>query len=274
MTSARSASSVVRRRQPLSSTLYDEEYYLTSCEGYQEFLDGEGRQLSRRLAASFAIAAVRPGMKILDIGSGRGEIVRHCARLGADAYGLDYSAVANRLAGQLIGAEPGAAGRMGIIQSDAKAIPFASRLFDRVLMFDIVEHLYPWELHRSLLDARRVLRDDGRLIVHTAPNRWYDRYAYPLVRLYRTLTGDGDNYPRNPRELVPVNLSVHVNEQDILSMRRALDHAGFSSKIWLDSPVQDRKEGPIVAALRSVAFNAPPLRWFFEREVFAVAAKR
>jgi len=274
MTSARSASSVVRRRQPLSSTLYDEEYYLTSCEGYQEFLDGEGRQLSRRLAASFAIAEVRPGMKILDIGSGRGEIVRHCARLGADAYGLDYSAVANRLAGQLIGAEPGAAGRMGIIQSDAKAIPFASRFFDRVLMFDIVEHLYPWELHRSLLDARRVLRDDGRLIVHTAPNRWYDRYAYPLVRLYRTLIGDGDNYPRNPRELVPVNLSVHVNEQDILSMRRALDHAGFSSKIWLDSPVQDREEAPIVAALRSVAFNAPPLRWFFEREVFAVAAKR
>ncbi len=95
MTSARSASSVVRRRQPLSSTLYDEEYFLTSCEGYQEFLDREGRQLSRRLAASFAIAEVRPGIKVLDIGSGRGEIVRHCARLGADAYGLDYSAVAS-----------------------------------------------------------------------------------------------------------------------------------------------------------------------------------
>jgi len=261
------------REQPLPSSLYTEDYFLTACEGYQEFTETEGKELSRRLSEAFAVAEVRPGMRVLDIGSGRGEIVRHCARLGADAYGVDYAAAANRLARQLIADEQGAAGRMGVAQADAKTLPFPAGRFDRVLMFDIVEHLHPWELHRALSDARRVLRDNGRLIIHTAPNRWYDRYAYPLVRLYRTLAGEGDNYPQNPRELVPVNLHVHVNEQDILSLRRALRQAGFWGEVWLDSPPQNRQEGSLLAALRTVAFEFPPFRWFFEREVFAVAGK-
>ena len=73
--------------------------------------------------------------------------------------------------------------------------------FDRVLMFDIVEHLHPWELHQALLQAHRVLSPQGRLIVHTAPNRWYDQFAYPVVRLARRLMGQGERYSRNPRLL-------------------------------------------------------------------------
>jgi len=261
------------QQAPLTSTLYDEDYFLTACEGYQEFIQTQGRQLSRRLAETFAVAEVRPGMKILDIGSGRGEIVLHCAQLGADAYGVDFSAVANRLAQALLSAEKDTPGATGIAQADAKVLPFPSQCFDRVLMFDIVEHLHPWELHQAYLDVGRVLKDDGRVIIHTAPNRWYDRYAYPFVRLYRRLSGEGSNYPKDPREITPANKHVHVNEQDILSMPRALRRAGFWSTVWLDSPPQTVQEGPLLAALRALAFEVPPFRWFFEREVFAVAQK-
>lgn len=261
------------RREPVPSDRYDEEYFLTSCEGYREFIESEGEALSRRLEEAFAVAEVQVGMQVLDIGSGRGEVVRYCARLGADAYGIDFAPAANRLARQAIAAETVAVGRMGIVQGDAKRLPFCSERFDRVLMFDIVEHLYPWELDQAFLEAHRVLKDDGRLIIHTAPNRWYDRYAYPLVRLYRTLTGDGEVYPKNPRELIPANLYVHVNEQDILSLSRALRRAGFQSRVWLDSPPQKRQEGALLAAMRVVAFGIPPFRWFFEREVFAVGRK-
>jgi SAM-dependent methyltransferase len=260
-------------RESTPSARYDEEYFLTSCEGYREFIESEGKALSRRLGEAFAVAGVRAGMQVLDIGSGRGEIVRFCARLGAHAYGIDFAAAANRLAGQAIAGETEAAGGMGIIQGDAKKLPFRSALFDRILMFDIVEHLYPWELTQALAEAHRVLKDDGRLVIHTAPNRWYDRYAYPLVRLFRTLTGDGETYPKDPRELIPVNVFVHVNEQDILSLPRALRRAGFRSQVWLDSPPQKRQEGAVLAAMRVVAFGIPPFRWFFEREVFAVARK-
>jgi ubiquinone/menaquinone biosynthesis C-methylase UbiE len=258
----------------LPSTLYTEDYFLTACEGYVEFVETEGQHLSRRLASAFEVASVEPGMVVLDVGCGRGEILRHCARLGADAYGIDYASAAVGMSRDLIARVDDASGQMGVAQADAKRLPFPSDYFDRVLMLDVVEHLYPWELHEALLDVRRVLKPEGRLIVHTAPNRWYDAYAYPLVRTVRRLMGQGGQYPKDPREFgVAVNQDVHVNEQDMLSMRRTLRKAGFRGKVWLDTSPQQRDESAILAALRHVAFVWPPFRWFFEREVFAVASK-
>ena len=105
-------------------------------------------------------------------------------------------------------------------------------------MFDVVEHLHPWELDACLTEVRRILKPGGQIIIHTAPNRWYDAYAYPIVRQLRRLMGQGAKYPANPRALnVAINTEVHVNEQDLLSMRRALRRGGYGNiRVWLDSP--------------------------------------
>jgi ubiquinone/menaquinone biosynthesis C-methylase UbiE len=265
-----------RRPAPVAQELYTEEYFLTACEGFEDFLNSDGENLSRRLKAAFEYAAVEPGMKVLDVACGRGEIVRHCAQLGADAYGFDYAHAAIRLSRKLLARDRDQThGVMAFVQAEAKLFPFPDGVFDRVLMFDIVEHLHPWELHTMLLEASRVLKEGGRLIIHTAPNVWYDRYAYPVVRLFRRLTGSGSLYPANPREfLVEHNLDVHVNEQSLFGLRRTLGRAGFKGHVWLDSPPQDRQENFILAALRRVLFSWLPFRWFFEREVFAVAQKQ
>lgn len=271
-----------QEKKSLPSTLYTEEYFLTACEGFDEFIASEGQHLSRRLNDSFLIAEVTPGMRVLDVGCGRGEIVRHCLRLGIEAHGIDYAAVATQMTREVVLAEQSELAKenqgeklppVTICRSDAKQLPYPTNYFDRVLMFDVVEHLYPWELHEAMLEVRRVLKPNGRFIVHTAPNRWYDLYAYPWVRRIRTLMGQGKNYPADPRAITPVNQDVHVNEQDILSMRRVLRAAGFVDiNVWLDSPPQNRQENKIMALLRHIAFELPPFRWFFEREVFAVAS--
>jgi SAM-dependent methyltransferase len=247
--------------QPVRPERYDEAYFLGSCEGYEEFLSNAGAHLSRRLHQAFEAAEVAPGMRVLDVGCGRGEIVRHCAGLGIRAYGVDYAPVALRMAQD--------AG--DVYQADAKWLPFPTAFFDRVLMFDIVEHLHPWELDQALAEARRVLCHDGRLIIHTAPNAWYDRHAYPVVRWVRTLMGQGGKYPQDPRAVIPHNLDVHVNEQSVVSLWRVLRRAGFRAQVWLDTPPQNRQEGWVLQIARHVLFNWPPFRWFFEREVFAVA---
>ena len=258
---------------PVSARLYTEEYFRTACEGFDEFNASEGEQLSRRLRAAFELAEVLPGMRVLDVGCGRGEILRQCAQLGAFACGVDYAPVAMQLARRVVTALDPLQGHIALGQANAKQLPFAGASFDRVLLFDVVEHLHPWELQAALLEVRRVLKPEGRLVIHTAPNVWYDRYAYPLVRLLRRLMGQGAHYPQDPRQfLVDANEHVHVNEQSLLSMHLALRRAGFRGRVWLDSPPQNRDETLPLALLRRLAFDVPPFRWFFEREVFAVAS--
>ena len=255
----------------LPSTLYTEEYFLNACEGYEEFVESQGERLSRRLSEAFAYAAVEPGMKVLDVGCGRGEILRHITRLGARAYGVDYAEVAVKLSREATQNEPTP---IGVYRTDAKRLPYPDGAFDRILLFDVVEHLYPWELNAALADVYRVPKPGGMIVVHTAPNRWYDRYAYPIVRFVRRL--QGQQYPANPRALnVEANVEVHVNEQDIRSLRRYLRRAGFRKvKVWLKSPPQNRRENVVFRVVRHVMFNWAPWRWFFEREVFAWGVER
>jgi ubiquinone/menaquinone biosynthesis C-methylase UbiE len=221
---------------PVPPTIYDWAYFLTDCGGFREYALSGGSLLEARLARMLDLANPAPRMRVLDLGCGRGELALHAALRGAEVVAVDYAEAALALASAtLAGAPDEARRRVRLLRADAKALPFADRSFDRALVSDVVEHLHPWELGRAFSELARVLRPDGRLVVHTSPNRLHLALAYPSARLWARFRGR--RLPANPR--TPYERLVHVNEQDPWGLYRQL-RAHFVAALWLEPPDRAR----------------------------------
>jgi 2-polyprenyl-3-methyl-5-hydroxy-6-metoxy-1,4-benzoquinol methylase len=181
----------------LPSSLYGRDYYLEVCGGYEEFLRGT---VAQRLQQAFSIGRLVPGLRVLDLGCGRGELAAMCADAGCEVWAVDYSHEALQLARTRID------GMVHLARMNATEIAFPDSSFDRVFLIDIIEHLYPEELRIVMREVGRVVRPDGLVVAHTAPNAWLIRPIYMIAGL---LLGWG----RHP---------YHVNEQSIRSLARGL----------------------------------------------------
>lgn len=230
---------MTKQPESVSPEAYDRSYFLDHMDGAEVFVRTGGRDLTPRLAFAFELASIKPGQRILDLGCGRGEVAGQCSKHGACAYGLDFSRAALEIASQVRSATVEAGQCLNFERASALKLPFAGQAFDTVFMLDIVEHLYPDELLVVLREVRRVMRPNGRLIVHTMPNADYYRWGYPLYRWLMSLVGK--HLPLDPRERW-YRGETHVNIQSPGALRRILDAAGFASpQVWLqplDNPPQ------------------------------------
>jgi SAM-dependent methyltransferase len=262
-----------RQPQPVDAALYDTTYFLDGCDGYKEFVATGGRVLPDRLAKVLKYTDPKPGMRILDVGCGRGESLVWLAYQGVEAWGLDYAVDALRLAAQAVQAL-GLEGseRCRLLAANARHLPFVPKVFDRVLMLDIVEHLHPWELEQALSEIWRILRPGGKLVVHTAPNLWYYRFGYPLFRIFERLRGV--RLPKDPRQRFRYHTLMHVNEQSPLSLRRVLQRRGFCSRVWLLRGAADvgGHAGQVAQVVNLVQW-LPVFRWIFRNHIVAIAEK-
>lgn len=284
---------------PIDSSTYTEEYFLTAVEGHEQFRETGGRALSPRLARALALAQPGPGQRLLDIGCGRGEVVRQSAGRGACAVGIDYAAAATKLARTAPG---GAEGRWAVVRMDATQLAFPSEVFDVALMLDFVEHVYQADLERSFREAHRVLKPGGRLIIHTSPNRlfedvvyrWYVRNVHRLalaagrrLRLTKSFFNPWvlPTEPTPPRNTFERQL--HVNPQSAGSLRSALRRAGFRvcrvdfwelpSKPFFPAhmPWHNRMLG-VLDAVRYLrpASRWPPLNRLFSNHIWVLAVRQ
>jgi len=263
----------MNKRIPVSSDEYDETYFLTCCEGYHEYIDSKGKNLSTRLQQALDSADIKKGMKTLDIGCGRGEMISHCAMKGALAYGLDYSKAPVELSKDCVKTVLGNdySNKTALIQADATRLPFKTNSFDSIFMLDFVEHLYQDELIMAMNEVNRVLKPDGKIVIHTQPNKWYFEYGYSIYRLICKLK-DGKWLPKNPR--TEYAKKMHVNEQSILSMHLLLGKTGFIKKIWLSPPIFQYQGNNRIIQLIFRSLYHYPLKAIFSNEIYAIAEKR
>jgi SAM-dependent methyltransferase len=195
---------------------------------YDDFVQTRGQRLRPRLARSLDLANLRSGLRLLDLGCGRGEVAVHAALRGTSVVALDYSPDCVRLTREAVALmTTDAALDVDEVLADATALPFPDASFDRITMLDVVEHLFPWQLDLTMREVRRVLKPDGYAVIHTVPNRWALTIGYPMLRALRP------SLPEDPR--TDYEHEVHVNEQDIVSLGRTLRRAGLKSRVWLEN---------------------------------------
>ena len=267
---------VVNDCQPVSHEEYDEKYYLTDCGGHHNFVDYHGLKIDERISRSLKLANIEPDMTVLDVGSGRGEIVLHCALNKATAIGIDYSTDATKLAASLRNKYKNVSNAMFFMRGVATKLPFKNATFDRIFLLDLVEHLHEQELEDLFKNLSAIIKDEGIIIVHTAPNKLYYEYGYKLIRffLYMLKGVKLENDIRSDYEK-----KMHINEQTSKHLGKLLKKSGFGFKIGLfntshaDLLIKEHLKHPLLYKAINSIINWPPLANIFCRDIYAVAWK-
>jgi len=117
----------------------------------------------RMTEATLAAVAPRPGERILDVACGRGIDAVRLARQGGQLFGLEPSATMAQKANEwLAGPEP----FVRIARGLAEALPFADRVFDKVVCKGAIDHFV--SIERTLSEMARVCKPGGRIIISVA----------------------------------------------------------------------------------------------------------
>jgi demethylmenaquinone methyltransferase/2-methoxy-6-polyprenyl-1,4-benzoquinol methylase len=173
-------------------------------------------------AFTVAQAAVRPGMKVLDVAGGTGDLARAFARrVGptGEVWLTDINASMLTVGRDRLTDD-------GLIQPvalcDAEKLPFPDAYFDRVTVAFGLRNMTHKAL--ALAEMTRVLRPGGRLYVlefskvckPLAP--FYDLYSFQVLpRLGAKVAGDAESY-----RYLAESIRMHPDQQTLASMMESV----------------------------------------------------
>ena len=179
-----------------------------------------------RLWKRFTVAAtrVRPGMRVLDLAGGTGDM----ARLFAERVGPSGVTVLTDINGSML-----VAGRdklldggiaLPAVQCDAERLPFPNRQFDCVSIAFGLRNVTHKEL--ALAEMRRVLKPGGVAAVLEFSRIWaplspaYDWYSFNVLpRLGKLVAGDDASY-----RYLAESIRMHPDQATLKAM---MEQAGF-----------------------------------------------
>lgn len=208
-------------------TLYNENYYMNDCGGYDVFEQSKGMEIEPRLQDVYNLVNPQEQDKILDVGCGRGELAFALATSGAKVLGVDYSDDAIGIAKKTYG---GKLDNVQYVHEDIFKMD-GLEVYDKIVMADVVEHIEQDVLEKIFEKISRSMSDRGVLIIHTAPNKDYYNYYYPTLK--QRAAELGAYLPLNPRTYY--EQVMHINEQNPEQLQKALEKFYKHVKVWTGS---------------------------------------
>ena len=169
-------------------------------------------------------AAVRPGMRVLDVAGGTGDLARAFARRVGPQGEVWLTDINSSML--TVGRD-----RMvddgflqPAVQCDAEKLPFPSGYFDRVTVAFGLRNMTQKDV--ALAEMTRVLAPGGRLYVLEFSKVWrplapfYDLYSFSVLpRLGRRVAGDADSY-----RYLAESIRMHPDQETLKGM---MQEAGF-----------------------------------------------
>lgn len=142
---------------------YDYDYWDGSREtGYGGYkYDGRWRKVADAMVAAYGI---KPGMRVLDVGSGKGFLLHDFKEAvpGIEISGIDISKYA--IEHSMDDVKP-------FVQlANANKLPFPDKHFDLVISITTLHNLYNYDLHAALKEIERVSRGGKYICVEAYRN--------------------------------------------------------------------------------------------------------
>jgi demethylmenaquinone methyltransferase/2-methoxy-6-polyprenyl-1,4-benzoquinol methylase len=176
-------------------------------------------------------AQVRPGMKVLDIAGGTGDLAKAFAKQAGstgevwltDINGSMLAAGRDRLLDAGL--------TLPLAQCDAEKLPFPSAHFDVVSVAFGLRNMTQKDV--ALAEMQRVLKPGGRLLVLEFSRIWqplaplYDAYSFSVLPwLGKKIAGDSDSY-----RYLAESIRMHPPQDELAKL---MERAGFDSVKWFN----------------------------------------
>jgi 2-polyprenyl-3-methyl-5-hydroxy-6-metoxy-1,4-benzoquinol methylase len=158
---------LMRNPQPSDQELaeiYTDEYFLGSAKSERDLAE-ETNRLKQATAGSYldavesrlgVTASSRVGLKLLEVGSGLGNLVVEADRRGYQVTGIEYSEDSVRVANQKLGAAK-------VVHGSLETVELPAETFDVAVFADVLEHTR--DPLRELRRVWRVLKPGGVLFI-------------------------------------------------------------------------------------------------------------
>jgi len=238
---------LLRRNKPASSKRNVAHHYDLKDELYELFLDGD-RQYScayftdpsnsleqaqsDKKAHIAAKLYLKPGMKVLDIGSGWGGTALYLNRVAdVDVLGITLSEEQLKVARRRA-EEAGVSDRVKFELIDYRHL---EGRFDRIVSIGMFEHVGAAHYEEFYARCRELLADDGVMLLHTigklggagAPDPFTDKWIFP-----------GYHLP-SLSQMSAASEKVRLISSDVETLRL---HYAYTLRHWLERATQAREQ--------------------------------